>query len=137
MRFWAVILVAAFAAELRADILHLRSGVRHYGTIVSQTEREVVFRVWLAEGSTAVQTFRMADVAKVEHCEIDRPPMSAPAPAAIEPDTGSSAHEDFEQMLREAFELLDDGDTAAALRALQRIVIRAPEADLPALSEQA
>jgi hypothetical protein len=38
-----------------------------------------------------------------------------------------SSTPDFEQMLREAYELADDGDVPAALRALRRIVTRAPD----------
>ena len=44
--------------------------------------------------------------------------------------------EDFEQMLREAFELLEDDDLPAALRAMQRIVTRAPEELLSDLDQR-
>jgi hypothetical protein len=136
MRFWAVILIAAATADLRADILHLRSGARHYGSIVSENAREVVFRVWLAEGSTAVRTFAAADVARVERTAVDRPPFDTVDDDSAAPEEQSGARDDFEQMIREAFELLDDGDAPAALRALQRVVVRAPAAELERLSQQ-
>lgn len=53
------------------------------------------------------------------------------APAALSPT------DELDQTLRESFELLDDGDLPAALRAMQRAVVRASEEDLRRLSEKA
>ncbi len=55
-----------------------------------------------------------------------------PAEAAGAADTDADAV----QMLREAFELLDDNELAAALRAMQRAVLRAPPARQGRLDEQ-
>jgi len=64
-----------------------------------------------------------------------------PPPGILQPD-GDSRHsatlpeDDFDQMLREAYELADDGDLAAALRALQRLVRRAAPETLAALDQR-
>jgi len=80
-----------------------------------------------------------ADIVRVpgnsRHCSVQvRPTEMAPGLQATRLDQTSS--EDFEQMLREAFELVDDGDLPAALRALRRIVERAPSELLERLNEQ-
>ena len=52
-------------------------------------------------------------------------PVAGQRAAAMRSD--GSAGPDFEQMLREAYELIDDGDLTAARRALQRVVQGAPD----------
>jgi hypothetical protein len=128
MRAIVVVIALAAGAAVQADILHLRDGSRYHGTLISQNERAVVFRVTLADGSSgALRSFPRSLVKRVERTtratpsESDRPVEEPPA---------TMPAEDFEQMLREAFELLDDGDSPAALRAMQRIAARAPEEHL-------
>jgi len=133
MRLFIVPIILASAAALQADILHLRDGSRHYGELISQNKGEIVFRVELGDGSaTVLRCFTAEQVVRVERT--DRHPMR-PVPrddqAALD-----GRDEDYEQMLREGFELIDDDDPRAALRALQRAVLRAPEDVLPQLDRQ-
>jgi hypothetical protein len=122
MRSLAFAFILATGAVLSADILHLRDGSRHYGELVSENSREVVFRIVLADGSaTAVKTFPVELVIRVERTGLR--PGAAPRPETSREDEPSA---DYEQMLREGFELLDDNDPLAALRALQRVVLGAP-----------
>jgi len=134
MRAFVVVIALAAGAAVQADILHLRDGSRHYGTLISQNEREVVFRITLADGTSgALRSFPSSLVKRVERTA--RPtPVGADRPAGEPPSTMPA--EDFEQMLREAFELLDDDDSPAALRAMQRIVTRAPAGLLSDLDER-
>jgi hypothetical protein len=134
MRAFVVLMALAAGAAVQADILHLRDGSRYYGTLISQNEQEVVFRVTFADGTSEVlRSFprslvrRVERTARVTPVRADRP--------ADEPPTTMPA-EDFEQMLREAFELLDDADSSAALGAMQRIVTRAPEELLSDLDQR-
>lgn len=60
----------------------------------------------------------------------------------LHPQDGSRHHdepaepqEDYAQMLREGFEMIDDGDLKSALRAIQRATIRAPRAKLAELEQ--
>lgn len=132
MRPLALIIILTGTLALQADILHMRDGSRHCGDVVSENDREVVFRVELPDGSgSAVRTFARALVARVER-STQRSAETRPGDvhAAAEPD------EDYEQMLREGFELLDDGMPQAALRALQYVVLRAPPPALERLNEQ-
>jgi hypothetical protein len=135
-RLRALVLMLALAAgpAVQADILHLRDGSRYYGTLISQNERAIVFRVTLDDGTSgAVRSFPMALVKRVERTARTRPPV---------PDHGSNhtpaaaPSEDFEQMLREAFELLDDEDLPGALRAMQRVAMRASREQLVELDRQ-
>jgi len=134
MRAFVVSIALAAGAVVQADILHLRDGSRYYGTLISQNEQEVVFRVTLADGTSgALRSFPRSLVRRVE-----RTARATPARAdrpADEPPTTMPA-EDFEQMLREAFELLEDEDLPAAVRAMQRIVTRAPEELLSDLDQR-
>ncbi|MGD8451982.1 MAG: hypothetical protein PVJ57_09210 [Phycisphaerae bacterium] len=58
------------------------------------------------------------------------PGFSLPAPPADPPG------DDYEQMLREGFELIDDGERQSAIRALQRAVLGAPDDTLAVLDRQ-
>ena len=132
MRSLALTIILTGTLTLQADILHMRDGSRHYGELVSENDREVVFRVELPDGSGgAVRTFARSLVARVERTT-QRSAATRPGDvtAAAGPD------EDYEQMLREAFELLDDGMPHAALRAMQYVVLRAPAPVLGQLDEQ-
>ena len=65
------------------------------------------------------------------HCQSGAKPFQRATSAASDLrvrrfDARNAGAVDFEQMLREACELVDDGDLPAALRALQRVVTRAP-----------
>lgn len=128
MRLLTMLLATAAAA----DTLHLRDGTRYYGRLISQDEHQVVFRVSLDDGrSSMLRTFPAEKVKRVERTARDTPTQDHPDRDAERPES-----EDFEQMLREAFELIDDGEPAAAVRALQRIVNRASPARLKQLSAQ-
>lgn len=132
MRLAALMVVLIVTPLLPADILHLRDGSRYYGELISQNSREVVFRVTLDDGASGiVQTFAQSLVERVERT-IER---QAPTRRRTEESGQETAAEDYAQMLREGFELLDDGDSPSALRAIQRAVLRAPTAQLKALEE--
>ncbi|MBI5866142.1 MAG: hypothetical protein HZB38_16860 [Planctomycetes bacterium] len=124
-----VVLFLAAAAPARpaeGDILYLRDGTRYSGEVVSETEREVAFRVVTGEGrSSVVRVFPASRVRSIEHGGKLRT-----RPAASD-DAADSTR--FEQMVREAFELLDDHDLAAALRAFQKAVTGCPREQLPEL----
>jgi len=122
MRLIVLMVVGACTASVPADILHLRDGSRYYGRLVSRADQAIVFRIALPDGSSSlVKSFAAEAVQRVElnGC-FDAPPAQKPTATAAEPVR------DYEQMLREGFELLDDGDLPAALRAMQRAVLGAP-----------
>jgi hypothetical protein len=132
MRPVALALILATGAALQADILHLRDGSRHYGELISQNSQTVVFRIVVGDGSAAaVKTFPIELVARVERTALQ--PALATRPATVRADEPSA---DYEQMLREAYELLDDNDPLAALRALQRVVLGAPPGLLAELEQE-
>lgn len=126
----ALVWLALCDAPAQADILYLTDGSRYRGTVVRETEDELVFRVTSADGrSSAVRRFPRRRVDRVEP--------SAAEPVTAQPQEAGPSPADFEQMLREAFELIDDGDHAAALRALQRVAQEAPPELLARLDGQA
>jgi hypothetical protein len=127
MRLLVLLNMLAATAAATADIVYLRDGSRYSGTLISQNQSEVVFRVLLPDGvSGGVRHFAAGQVARVERATLPEPATQpAHAPATTEP-----AAVDFEQVLREAGLLLDDHDYAAAVRALQKIVQEAPSATL-------
>lgn len=124
----ACVLILAFSGVIAdGDILTLRDGSRHYGSLISQSDAEVVFRVTLADGkSSTVRRFRAETVARVER---SAPPDVPAAPPPVEA-TDAPDQALLDQTLRESFELLDDGDLDAALRAMQSAVVRASPAAL-------
>lgn len=132
MRLTVVLTILGVSLNVQADILHLRDGSRHHGTLLRQTKTEIVFRIVLADGASAVRAFPAAGVVRVERTELVQPdfgPAGRDQPEAEAPDYG--------QMLREAYELVDDGDLPAGLRALQRLVSGAPVGLLKRLDRQA
>ncbi len=125
MRPVTVLILAALATPVEADILHLRDGSRYQGELVAQDAHEVVFRIQLPDGSAnIVMRFDAAAVERVER-QLDQPPERPPD---SRPATPAPPAEHFEQMLREGLELLADDDLPAALRALQRTVLESPPA---------
>lgn len=130
----ALLFVFWLAAVAQADILHLRGGSRYYGEFVAEERGQVVFRVVLPDGTaSAVRTFPREQVERVERTgRRDVPPEAASRPVESLP-----GRPDREQMLREAFELLGDGEPDAALRALQTAVAEADEAELEELERSA
>ncbi|MFN0136245.1 MAG: hypothetical protein ACKVS9_09035 [Phycisphaerae bacterium] len=136
----AIVLAALLSACVpmaQADILHLRDGDRHYGMLEQETETEILFRVRLkAGGATMLRRFARSEVIRVERSAVDAPPEDVArvelSPAA---DGRKLEMRDAEQILREALELLDDQDHAAALRALQRLVGGSDHKSLESLSE--
>lgn len=121
-----ITLACLAALDARADILYLRDGSRHTGTLLRSTESQVTFRIVLADGASEVtRVFPTRDVVRIE-----RGPL--PPPTAATPEAAETADrpEDFEQMIREAYELLADDDLSAALAALQRVATRADDAEL-------
>ncbi len=133
-----LILLTGAAPATRADILHLHDGSRYTGRLISQNSERVVFRVVLSDGvSGLVRSFAADRVRRVERADLP-----VPRPRKIQPQRTKERRpaledrEHFEQMLREAYELLDDGDRSAAVRALQRLVLRAPPQLRATLAEQ-
>jgi hypothetical protein len=131
-RFGLAAALAWFAlcdAPAQGDILYLTDGSRYSGSLVRETEDEIIFRVTSADGrSSAVRRFPRKRVDRVES--------SAFMPGTAQPRVAAPSAADFEQMLREAFELIDDDDHAAALRALQRVAQEAPPELLERLDGQ-
>ena len=123
MRLVVCLAVLLTSLTAHADIVHLRDGSRHYGTLIKQTENEIVFSVNLVDGATVVRRFPASQIKRVERTAVKR---SETPPANLSQSGATALAVDFEQMLREAYELVDDGDLAAALRALRRIVADAP-----------
>lgn len=123
MRFSRFILILAplAAGTASADILHLRDGTRYYGQVLRQDASACEFRIYYAEDVSAVRTFPAELIARVERSARIHPP------ADEKLVTEKRREPDYEQMLREAFELADDGDLAAALAALRRVVRAGPE----------
>lgn len=79
-----LVIVALTGAAARADILHLRDGTRHSGTLISHTKDEIVFRVRIdAGGSTVVRRYAPADVARIERDQGE--PIAIPAIASAPP----------------------------------------------------
>jgi hypothetical protein len=129
----ALTVLASAGPASRADILYLRDGSRHYGELIAQDRERVRFRVILPDGlSSIVQVFPAEQVQRVQPTG---KPQAEPSPPRPE-QAATAPTEDCEQMLREAFELLDDHRLDAALRALQTVVLAAPREELPAFDEQ-
>ena len=133
MRILVLLVLVLSPVSVQADILHLRSGIRHHGTLIQQTDSEVIFRIE-RPGASLVEHFPAKYVTRIEFED---------AAAAAEPDSSSATKApaetlpDYEQMLREAYELLDDQDLPAALRALQYLVNAAPDDVLTTLDVHA
>jgi hypothetical protein len=127
MRGWVLVIVLASTLGSSGDILHLRDGSRHYGQLVSEEEEAVQFRLVLRDGTSGmVQTFLRAQIVRIERTgRVDTPP-APPGPSA----GAGRVRPDRAQMLREAFELFDDGAPGAAVRAMQRGVVGASEVEL-------
>jgi hypothetical protein len=131
---WPIVCLLALFTPLRAqvDILHLRDGSRHCRTLLYQGENGIFFRIFLADGAGLVRSFPMPQVERLDRATAERsesrPTEDARPPQAVAPD--------FEQMLREAYELVEDDDRPAALRALGRIVTHAPDDVLEQLDRQ-
>jgi hypothetical protein len=125
-----IVLILAATAVVQADILHLRDGSRYYGRLVSQDERTIVFRIASADGQRdSVRSFTARQVGRIERTgRRDVAPPSARAEAKAE-----GPRPDYIQMVREGFELLNDENLPAAVRALQRAVSGANEGELRAL----
>lgn len=133
----AAILLLTSPRAARADILHLNDGTRHYGTVEAETDSEIVFRVRLGRGeSSMVRRFARSSVQRLERTSIDTPPdVSDDATTAQKNDAGRWSDRQAEQVLREAFELLDDRDDDAAVRVMQKLVLDAGAERLKALDE--
>lgn len=112
------------APHAQADILRLRDGSRHYGRVLSTTADAVRFEVALDERTRMVREFSRAEIREIIRNDQWYPPKSA-REDAVRAERRRGAPEaalDFEQVLREAYELIDDSDDEAALRALQFLV---------------
>ncbi len=118
----------ALCAQAAADVLELANGSRFDGTLIEQTPDAILFEVVLGGGGAPVQTwFPRSRVARVR---VGRSlEQRAPAPAPVEIDESSRKR----QMIREAIELIADGASRAALRALQRVLTDSTPEQLAAL----
>ncbi|MBU0640481.1 MAG: hypothetical protein KKB50_16585 [Planctomycetes bacterium] len=133
MRPLAFVLIAISASVLQADVLHMRDGTRYYGSLISQDDQLVIFRVTLPDGASgSVRVFPAALINRVERTS--RGPIAASSPAP-DPREQAAQSEDCQQMVREALELISDEDFPAALRALQHAVQRASPQVLQELDE--
>ncbi len=125
---WIPLLICLLAAPCFGDILHLRDGSRYRGTLIRETQSEVVFRVMADARTGIVRSFPRERVERIERG------------AGEDTDSGererAEAGEDFEQIYREAVELFSDGDLRAALLALQRLVNRAGDETLAAIDAE-
>ncbi len=137
--FLLLIILIATERRVHADTLELIDGRTYHGTIVRRSETRLYFRVEFESGARIVRSFALSavksvtpDLPSAASLPVPESPLAERA-APAEPKRASSSHE---QILREAFELLDDGDSAAALRALQRLVTRAEATELPLLEAQ-
>ncbi|MGE0479762.1 MAG: hypothetical protein AB7Q17_04750 [Phycisphaerae bacterium] len=84
-------IVALTGVATRADILHLRDGTRHTGTLVTHTKAEIVFRVRIdAGGSTVVRRYAPADVARIERDDGEPIVIPAAEPGAPAAETDAS-----------------------------------------------
>lgn len=133
MRTALIVIFLTLPASAVSDILYLRDGSCHYGRLVQRAEGAVVFQVVLPDGrSYAVRTFSASAVERVDETgEIDLEPDASEEAGGVD---GLPAP--VGQMLREAFELLDDADESAAMRALQRAVLAASPSGLAELERQ-
>lgn len=70
----AIVCLTVFPTSLsvQAHILHLRDGSRHYGTLIKPTKNEVVFRIALADGASALRRFPASQVKHVECTAVER-----------------------------------------------------------------
>lgn len=129
LALWGAVLLALFGVGAAcADIVTLRDGSRYYGEILSESSTEIEFRIHQASGAIATRVFPRALMRSAERNGMLIDPLAEEtAPAS---KSGHVAEDDFDQMLREAWELLDDHESAAALRALQKLVTRAPQEKL-------
>lgn len=118
----------------------MKDGSRYYGLLIEEKADAVVFRVNTPSGVRVVREFASDRVARIERNGQDTPVPAAP-PSVVPPppagDTPPLTAADYEQMYREACELLADGDAAAARRALQRLIGDAPRDVLARVDRQA
>lgn len=128
----ALALLLSVTVARPTDIVHLRDGSRYLGHLEAEEPGAVLFRVLLPDGTGSfVCRFPLERVLRLER-NVQHEPTSRPVGGD---DTAAEVGPDWEQVLREAFELLDDGDAPAALRALQKLVRGAPSAELAELAE--
>lgn len=139
----ALILIGG-AAIVHADTLELLDGRSYSGQVVQRSETRLYFRVIFDNGAQIVRSFPLSAVKELVLDEVGtsvappaaRAPAERAAASRAAARAGESVRGDVAQILREAYELMDDGDSAAALRALQRVVVRASSAELASLSAQ-
>lgn len=130
MRRLTLVTVMGLVAAAQADILRLTDGSCYHGRLVRESADAVLFDVWLdGAASGVVLRFPRARVAAVEQGELSAG--AAPAPG-VQPAVTSDA-DDGERTLDAALQSLKAGEQDAALRLLNRVVIRADAARLTRL----
>lgn len=118
--FWPAVasLVLYLASAARGDILYLRDGSHYVGKLIAETKADYLFRVDSSGDEPAeIRKFARDTVDRVEWgeaAEIDSALSSEEPDEALPPA-------DYDQWLREAFELFDRGDPRAGLRVLSRL----------------
>lgn len=115
----AVWLTLTVALAASADILHLRDGSRHSGTLIAETQKEILFRIDSPDGKASTVRKFARDL--VERIEVGIQPTATDDVDDPETDTPPENDADHAQWLREAFELVDRGELRPALRILSRL----------------
>ncbi|MGE3180274.1 MAG: hypothetical protein AB7N71_01485 [Phycisphaerae bacterium] len=119
--FWLVFLGGA---SLQADILHLSDGSQCEGELVRRDARYIAFRIWDSSARASLtKIFPTRDVVRI----VPSKTPELPEEPEVDLESGPTPAWHYDQMIREAFELLDDRDPRSALRAMQRVARRAPE----------
>ncbi len=108
----------------------MKDGRQYSGELLGARGDRLVFRVEFGPGATVVRTFSLSAVDHVD-------PGDTPVTAAVPDKRVAPGPAEIRQMLREAWELLDEGDHEAALAALQRAVTQAEDDLLEELNRDA
>lgn len=134
VRATSFVLLLAIMSSAAGDILHMRDGSRHYGTLVSESRDEIVFRVTLPDGKSAsVRRFPRNIVDRLEISPISRPPTEDSTDETVDGDAATDRRGTAGDELQESLQRLAHDDKREALRLLQRAVSRAKPDELAEL----
>ncbi|MCG3126292.1 MAG: hypothetical protein CHACPFDD_01124 [Phycisphaerae bacterium] len=121
MRRLSLVIVLGLAVAAQADILRLTDGSCYHGRLVRESPDAVLFDAWLdGAASGVVMRFARSRVASVERGEFT----AGETPRfAVQPGEQPDAN-DEQRTLDAALQSLQSGELDAALRLLNRVVIR-------------